>query len=321
MPNEFEYFPLYPRELLAETSDMTCAEFGAYMRLVLKAWDERQVGTVPDDDSALARLALASGPLEWTALGPAVRNRFQPVKARRLSLTWLRQTYQRLREQKKARVDAARHAANVKYGKGLSAVRIRDACATHPNTNTNSKKQQHQEASETGPPAPIPDPVVVARLRGVGVSDRVADELALAFPPERVVEVIDSLKLKRADDPAGYVVSALRGNWTVPVAPASIAPAERRKREAEAAEAKRREAAELQRRVESQREQARRDVAGLPPAERERLKREVINALPVGDFNRHRWEGADPVELLTLRMAVWSRLKRANGHAIQAVSA
>lgn len=55
-------------------------------------------------------------------------------------------------------------------------------------------------------------------LRGVGIAEGTADDLAEEFGLDRVREVIALAENKPAANPAGYVVQALRGGWTAPKA-------------------------------------------------------------------------------------------------------
>lgn len=126
MANQFEYFPLHYRKLLADTDLMTTEEFGAYVRLLLKAWDERPVGTLPQDDSQLARMARVTLDV-WKSMKPVVLARFQPVKQKgeRLSQKFMRQIYQQIREQTQERSEAGSHAAKARWAKEKHADALR----------------------------------------------------------------------------------------------------------------------------------------------------------------------------------------------------
>ena len=69
----FPYFPLYPSDFASDgrVESMTTEEVGAYWLLLMKAWGENPVGTVPDDDRVLARWARLP-PSRWKKAKSAV---------------------------------------------------------------------------------------------------------------------------------------------------------------------------------------------------------------------------------------------------------
>jgi uncharacterized protein YdaU (DUF1376 family) len=54
--------PLWVKDLLVDTEQLTCAEFGAYMRLLCMMW--LRDGSVPDEDGDIARM-LHMEPRRW----------------------------------------------------------------------------------------------------------------------------------------------------------------------------------------------------------------------------------------------------------------
>jgi uncharacterized protein YdaU (DUF1376 family) len=68
----------YAKDFIAGTSDMSCAEVGAYIRLLDHAWDSDPIATLPDDDTKLRRLSGAD-PEEWAAIKKAVLLKFEKV--------------------------------------------------------------------------------------------------------------------------------------------------------------------------------------------------------------------------------------------------
>lgn len=75
--DKLPYFPLYVLDIQADehVDVMSTLEFGAYMRLLIKAWHQEPCGTVPDDDLILAkwsRLTIT----QWKKARPAVAKAF-----------------------------------------------------------------------------------------------------------------------------------------------------------------------------------------------------------------------------------------------------
>jgi hypothetical protein len=54
--------PVYTRDILASCADMTCSQFGGYMRLLLYAWDS---SGLPNDMEACCRIAGGMSPEDW----------------------------------------------------------------------------------------------------------------------------------------------------------------------------------------------------------------------------------------------------------------
>lgn len=62
MPGKPPYFPLYVADIESDGNceAMTTEQFGAYMRLLCKAWHQEPTGSVPNDDAILSRWARLS---------------------------------------------------------------------------------------------------------------------------------------------------------------------------------------------------------------------------------------------------------------------
>lgn len=65
----------YAKDFLAGTADMSCAEVGAYIRLLDQAWDSSPVATLPMEDEKLRRLAGADKE-EWVQIKTSVLAKF-----------------------------------------------------------------------------------------------------------------------------------------------------------------------------------------------------------------------------------------------------
>ena len=59
------WMPVYTRDILASCADMSAAQFGGYMRLLLFAWDS---GGLPNDMEACCRIAGGLSPTDWQAV-------------------------------------------------------------------------------------------------------------------------------------------------------------------------------------------------------------------------------------------------------------
>jgi hypothetical protein len=123
-------------------------------------------------------------------------------------------------------------------------------------------------------------------LASRGVTKTIAGELVREHGEEKVrlqIDILDSLPKKKRDkidDPAAYLVTAIRNGHAVPKG--YVSPAERQARE-QARQAKERQAAEERRRQkeEEARERAERQAAdaywkSLPPDEQSRLDAEAL---------------------------------------------
>lgn len=71
--SDFPYFPLYVSDLLGDdkviVQDLT--QFGAYMRLLCLAWQQKPPASIPSDDAVIAKM-LGVPTSEWAGLKPTV---------------------------------------------------------------------------------------------------------------------------------------------------------------------------------------------------------------------------------------------------------
>ena len=77
MYGKLSFFPFYPKDFCSDpkVEAMTTLQVGAYMLLLCKAWEENPVGTLPCDDTVLARYARMR-PKEWLKNKDAVLQAF-----------------------------------------------------------------------------------------------------------------------------------------------------------------------------------------------------------------------------------------------------
>ena len=67
------WMPLYIADYLADTADLSVAESGAYMHLIMYYWVN---GSLPQDNRSLARISKAGK--HWGRICPRIRDRFGP---------------------------------------------------------------------------------------------------------------------------------------------------------------------------------------------------------------------------------------------------
>lgn len=96
---ELPILPLKTDALIADTSNMSAEEFGAYVRLLMAMW--RHGAKLPDDPDELARIAGVT-PLRWRKIAEKVLRPCQKsggiLSQKRLTSTWF--SVQEMREKK-----------------------------------------------------------------------------------------------------------------------------------------------------------------------------------------------------------------------------
>lgn len=122
---EYPALPIWTDALLGDTTHLSAAEFGAYVRLLCQAW-RRPNCDLPNDPVRLARMAGASE-AEWAEIGPVVMGfwdldkRSKTLRQKRLTKTRLDVSKTRSRQRnaaasrwKKAKKpDATAHATDM----------------------------------------------------------------------------------------------------------------------------------------------------------------------------------------------------------------
>ena len=138
MPGPTTWMPVYTRDLISSTADMTPAQLGAYMRLLCYAWDN---DGCPNDMEACLRIAGGISPGDWKVI------------RRRLIVLDEGTSEERLSQK---RLEEERAICVTKYNKKVAA--IRKARESNPNNGTDhstdhstvvSTDHSHQSESQS----------------------------------------------------------------------------------------------------------------------------------------------------------------------------
>lgn len=199
--------PLLTDSLIGDTSHLSAAEFGAYMRILVAMW--RAGGSLPDDDARLARIA-GMTPKQWASAAHVVRVLLSPCDAgitqKRLLKEWLRVA------EKSRKASSAAQARWLKNIKRTDADAYANAMRTQCNPYPNPKKEERDI-----PPPPVPmsarEPVVVvAEDQSIKASDDVAAALG-ADPSKHPAWATGALVVARwlaAGVPLSTILAAAR---------------------------------------------------------------------------------------------------------------
>ncbi len=111
-------FQFYAKDFLAGTAHMSCAEAGAYIRLLAHAWDSNPCGTIPTDEGQQRRLAGADKD-EWHQIRNIVLQKFEADERweGRLVNRRLRITHEDAEEHKENMVSRAKKGAAARWQK------------------------------------------------------------------------------------------------------------------------------------------------------------------------------------------------------------
>jgi len=101
---EFPAFPLWTDAYLADTTELTTLEHGAYLLLLIAMW--RAGGSLPDDDAKLARFTRL-GPKQWASMRQSIGHFFK-VENGRLTQGRLLDELEKARSRSKKASDSAR---------------------------------------------------------------------------------------------------------------------------------------------------------------------------------------------------------------------
>src|SRR6516165_510748 len=76
------WMPLYIGDFLADTMHLNCQETGAYLRLIMHAWQHN--GLIPDDDRLMIRIVRCHPP-HWPRLRKTLCPFFEMIKTEEIS--------------------------------------------------------------------------------------------------------------------------------------------------------------------------------------------------------------------------------------------
>jgi uncharacterized protein YdaU (DUF1376 family) len=161
MMSELPYMPLFVSDFISDTLGLGSAETGAYLMLLMVAW--RAGGSLPDDDTELAKYARAS-PRQWVKLKPKVMRFWHLQEGLWVNnrLTKEHQNVSKMVQSKRSNGSLGGHAKALKDKEaGLAKVEIR-----------------HGETL-----APTPTPTLTEEDLKKGVSDDTPKESASAVAP------------------------------------------------------------------------------------------------------------------------------------------
>jgi uncharacterized protein YdaU (DUF1376 family) len=202
----------YPKDFLtdAKVVAMSTLGVGCYTLLLDLSWFETPVASVPNDDGALARMCRVS-PDEWQELKSTVLAPWRLGKDGRWHQKRLRAEYDKILRSRKAKSDAGRLGAKVKYGNNLDSSAIASL--------------QHRYSIPSSSPIPTGLDDEVGRKEGVrkylsamGVNHAVIDELSsIVVSPGEVLAVASKVNYLTAKSPTAVIVENLRnGEGAVP---------------------------------------------------------------------------------------------------------
>lgn len=149
-----QWMPLYIADYLADTRRLNAAEHGAYLLLIMEYW---QIGSLPNDDRQLARIACMTDK-EWKEARPIVEGFFEEGwRHKRIDaeLANAAETISR-------RSAAGKAGASARYS-GRNGNRIAIAQQSHANGKATAQPTHKQ--TDAQPPPPIQPPKKEAAQR------------------------------------------------------------------------------------------------------------------------------------------------------------
>lgn len=116
MPGKPPYFPFYAKDFAADSrvEAMTTEQVGAYILLLCKAWNEDPPGSLPKDDTVLARWARLS-PERWAEVRAGVLAAFQCGSDDRWHQKRMREEYAKLVRFFRSRSKGGKKGAEVRW--------------------------------------------------------------------------------------------------------------------------------------------------------------------------------------------------------------
>lgn len=163
MPGKPPHFPLYPNDLLGDghVDAMTTEQFGAYVRLLCKAWFEEPAGTIPNDDAVLASWCRLS-PAKWAKARPAVIKAFRKGNDGRYHQKRMMEEFAKLTKKLEARADAGSKGGKKRWQTDSFA--NGKTIDDHKQTLSDSDYDSDSSSSEEKPPGKKPGESPVGML-------------------------------------------------------------------------------------------------------------------------------------------------------------
>lgn len=142
MPGPTTWMPLYTRDLVSSTSDMTAAQLGAYIRILCYAWDN---GGCPNDMEACCRIAGGMSPTDWKIVRRRLVVVDEGTSDERLSQPRLEEERSKGVAKYNAKLESLRKARSSNPNNGT--VVSTDHCTVH--STDHSTDHCHQSQSHT----------------------------------------------------------------------------------------------------------------------------------------------------------------------------
>lgn len=215
---EFPYLPLWTGDYLRDTRHLTAQEHGAYLLLLMEAW-QRPSCRLPDDDTMLARLAGVSAD-EWHSIKKTVMGFWRLDKR---SKEWVQKRLKKERSfvaiQSKKQSDRARSGWNKR--KKVDAAAMPERCRGNAPTLTPIDKDSG--ANAPGADAPKERPLVeivfgpgLRLLTSNGVGEKQARSLLgkwrNQYGDESLLAALGKAQREGALDPVGFVTGCLKAS-------------------------------------------------------------------------------------------------------------
>lgn len=161
--------PLWWDDLMTDhlVEVMDNREFGAYLRLLSKAWKAESPGTLPNEDRLLARWACETEDA-WAVIKPRVLAPFK-ISGGMLRQKRMQLVYERLRTDSKRKSEVGKKAARKRWGEcERNANAYADAMPTHSNGNTDAMPSKAKDKEDnTVPPKRVREPCKIPNLEEV----------------------------------------------------------------------------------------------------------------------------------------------------------
>lgn len=110
---KFPSFNFFPTDWIGGTAELTAEQKGCFIDLLAYSWEQTPPCTLPNDPSALARLAGMSG-AKWRVIGGAILKKFEAIDGGRIRNPKLWEVYLSMCENRNRRKFAGQQGGNAK---------------------------------------------------------------------------------------------------------------------------------------------------------------------------------------------------------------